>query len=640
MSAPCTRAVPLSQPLVLLALLLALLVQAAPDGSAESRNSAARRLKASGGQVGVKGVGIQRHVNQGWKDVDGVFRDYKPFLPDAPYIMYWRPQKVGSSTILSLLTSYAFRYNVLAKLRSSQNYMCRKIAKCALEHLDLEHQNATGYNQYAKLLEDYVNGGGVSRGAPGKPSGAMKKPMLEMERISELVGPYMISTNHEICHLDSDLVREQLPCAFSGVAVAKKRGHRYGESRFSILDGKTVMTKHTERKWRQDEIFSSALPSVPSTAVIKEIFVVRNPLSRAMSVYYFWGELFKLHHVMKSSRNVNPASVAAVAAEAVSPESKRRNRPAARKDRRQRLLLSTSDSATAADIQRRRLEIRFRLGQDAVETGFVTGPLFTYHGNESTVPPKEIAMAFANRLPYTAGMPGPSFTWSAFAQSAKEAQSVILSSSRIMTIVTERLDESLVVARHYLKWSLADVVVTKVRKALSKHPKYTAWPKEAIDTLSRKLNDTGEIALYDAANKKLDMRIKALAQQGVDVSAEVQLLQNVRARVSDLCLLPEYLERYREFLEKQGFPQHASENKLRDAEDVFTEQGHAFGYNRDILYSFDVCGNCEAHAILFDIQRHLRESGQDLPVAKAALLKELRKARDLNSRTEFRKCPP
>jgi hypothetical protein len=45
----------------------------------------------------------------------------------------------------------------------------------------------------------------------------------------------------------------------------------------------------------------------------------------------------------------------------------------------------------------------------------IKGPTFTYHGDESTVPSEDIALAFARRLPYTAGMPGPSFTWSAFA---------------------------------------------------------------------------------------------------------------------------------------------------------------------------------------------------------------------------------
>ena len=37
----------------------------------------------------------------------------KPLLPDHPHIMYWRPQKVGSSTILSILVSFAYRYVLL-----------------------------------------------------------------------------------------------------------------------------------------------------------------------------------------------------------------------------------------------------------------------------------------------------------------------------------------------------------------------------------------------------------------------------------------------------------------------------------------------------------------------------------------------
>lgn len=576
------------------------------------------RVGRAGSSANVQGFGLQRHVNQGWHDLEGVFKAYEPFLSDPPYIMYWRPQKVGSSTILSLLTSYAFRYNILAKLRSSQNYMCRKMAKCALEHLELEHRNATGFSQYAKHLRDYINGLSSSTHHPGNRNPVFqKRNMLEMERISELVGSYRISTNHEICNLDSDLVREQLPCAFSGVAVAKQRGHIYGNSKTSILDASTPMTRQNEAKWRKQDVFASALQPVPATAVFKEIFVVRHPLSRAVSVYYFWGELFKLGHVLKQGKLGRAGSAGKAQGKNKNPRGSRR---------------------------RRRLEIKFRLGQDAIDTGMVKGPLFTYHGNESTVPPLKVAVAFADRLPYIAGMPGPSYTWSAFANSKIDAEA-ILKSDRIMTIVTERLDESLVVARHYLNWPLADVVVTKVRKALSKHPKYPEWPKEAITKLNANLKDSGEMDIYETANKKLDERIESLTRfQKINVTAEVLLLQKIRFRVSTICLEPEYLERYRAFIEKQGFPQHSSENKLRDAEDIYTEQGHAFGYNRDILYSYDVCGNCEAHAIEFQLKRVVREGKQIDVLARvdqAALLKDLRKKRgeELIQLPEFLKCP-
>lgn len=579
-----------------------------------------------------QGNGINRHINQGWQDVNGIFRDYKPFLPDAPFIMYWRPQKVGSSTILSLLTSYAFRYNFLPKLRSSQNYMCRKMAKCALEHLEQQHSNATDFERYSKFLRDYVNG--ISSGSGSKNSGrsTLKKNMYELERISELLAPYRISTNHEICNLDADLLREQLSCAFSGVAVAKKQGHMYGTSRLSILDAKTSMTKVSESEWQSKDIFTHVPPSAPPTALFKELFVVRNPLSRAMSVYYFWGELFKLNYVVRSGTRRKMKS----------RRSEERHSSGHRKlhsdpdEEHWEGLPELPNDASLEHLSRRRLEIMFRLGQDAVDTGVVKGPLFTYHGNESTVPPKDIAMAFANKLPYIAGMPGPSYTWSVLARNPKEAVDVV-GSDRIMTIVTERLDESLVVARHYLNWSLADIVVTKVRKALSTHPKYTEWPKEAVSSLTRQLIDSGEMAVYNAATAKLDSRLRALKASGVDVESEVKQLQDIRSRVSAACLSEEYLQRYRGVLQREGFPPHSSENKLRDAEDIYTEQGHAFGYNRDILYSFDVCGNCEAHAIVYNLQQTGLKN-----VQQATLLKALQKkegADKLAQLVQFRKCP-
>jgi hypothetical protein len=37
-------------------------------------------------------------------------------------------------------------------------------------------------------------------------------------------------------------------------------------------------------------------------------------------------------------------------------------------------------------------------------------------------------------------------------------------------------------------------------------------------------------------------------------------------------------------------------NKLREVESAYTRDGHAFRYNGELLYSFDVCAACEAHA--------------------------------------------
>jgi hypothetical protein len=45
-------------------------------------------------------------------------------------------------------------------------------------------------------------------------------------------------------------------------------------------------------------------------------------------------------------------------------------------------------------------------------------------------------------------MPGPSYSWSAFADSAKDAVAVV-QSNRMLTLVIERLDESLVVSNNH-----------------------------------------------------------------------------------------------------------------------------------------------------------------------------------------------
>lgn len=103
----------------------------------------------------------------------------------------------------------------------------------------------------------------------------------------------------------------------------------------------------------------------------------------------------------------------------------------------------------------------------------IRGPLFTYHGNELTVPPQEIAMEYATNVPLKAGMPGPSFTWSCYASSLEEARqgfgtidepSNSKTRVRISPVVTERMDESLIVLSQHLEWSIADLVNVMPRK--------------------------------------------------------------------------------------------------------------------------------------------------------------------------------
>ena len=69
--------------------------------------------------------------------------------------------------------------------------------------------------------------------------------------------------------------------------------------------------------------------------------------------------------------------------------------------------------------------------------------------DELTSSPEDIAMKYATEFSYKKGMPGPSYTWSAFAPSVSQAIS-ILRSGRVLPMVTERLDESLISARHFL----------------------------------------------------------------------------------------------------------------------------------------------------------------------------------------------
>ena len=79
------------------------------------------------------------------------------------------------------------------------------------------------------------------------------------------------------------------------------------------------------------------------------------------------------------------------------------------------------------------------------------------------------------------------------------------------------------------------------------------------------LERNGEHAVYASATVKLDERIASLQTQGIDVKAQVTLLQSLRGRVKKLCLTEEYLERYRLMIHNEGYQQHQSNNKVTRA---------------------------------------------------------------------------
>eukprot|EP00602_Paraphysomonas_sp_CaronLab_P013615 CAMPEP_0185040140 /NCGR_PEP_ID=MMETSP1103-20130426/37862_1 /TAXON_ID=36769 /ORGANISM="Paraphysomonas bandaiensis, Strain Caron Lab Isolate" /LENGTH=302 /DNA_ID=CAMNT_0027579321 /DNA_START=538 /DNA_END=1447 /DNA_ORIENTATION=+ len=275
-----------------------------------------------------------------------------------------------------------------------------------------------------------------------------------------------------------------------------------------------------------------------------------------------------------------------------------------------------------------------RLGAGGSSGQPVTGHLFLYHGDEGTPPPEDVAVRYARMLPYRVGMPGPSYSWSAFAASPDEAAQAVLL-GRVAPVITERMDESLVALTKHLGWTLADMVVVVPRKALSTHPKHTAWPQGAVKLLNDTLIQRGEIEFYNAASRALDMRLEKLRKEGVDVDGNLRLLKDMRKTVTEYCLSERALDIYRRHLSK-SLSQHPKGNKLRDVPDEYVSGGHCFNIEpsvRELIYSFDVCGGCEAHAI-----QHAIYTGQAKTVAETTRLEHVR-GESLVDNDNFRNCP-
>ena len=86
-------------------------------------------------------------------------------------------------------------------------------------------------------------------------------------------------------------------------------------------------------------------------------------------------------------------------------------------------------------------------------------------------------------------------------------------------------------------------------------------------------------------------------------------------------------------MHKAGLPLHNANNKLRDVDDKYAQNGHIFSYNREIFGSFDLCGSCEAHALLFGVKHGLASS-----IESSTSLFELDEKHTKNN-IDFKKCP-
>lgn len=526
---------------------------------------------------------IQELIATGWRDVEF----YKTYIGsqnrrnvDDSYLMFWKANKVGSTTLAQIILSHAYCNDILPKASSSANYLCRKMALCAWEDRAI-HSSLN--SSLVESLPNYVR----SYHSSSKAIHASKT--REMEVISELIAPYKYSIVHEVCDLDHRIVESQLPCAFGPISLPPTSTSDDSDS--TILDPQRNMTMHSISEW--DVGRTSRQPPLPSTTIMKEVFLVRDPLARAVSVYYFLGEMLRY---LQSSLQISSHS------------------------------------------QRSRRRTGFA-AMNASHGSVIRSRDFVYHGNETTAPSEKIALKYSRNLPYSTKGPTvkrflvASHSWSLFATSPHDCARIV-ASDRMITLVNERFDESLVVLSHHLNWTLADVVVTLSRKALSSHPKADAWPTKAVDQLKSKLAQNGEYEVYKAAVNKLDQRILELRGAGVNVHSEVLTLRRLRSRVVDLCLSGQYLELYRQHLIKEGLSQHQDgSNRFREVPDHYVAAGHAFSFNREQLFSFDVCGNCEAHGILYSLVKGMGDT-----VENARLLKDI-PASDRRHAPQLRKCP-
>ena len=176
----------------------------------------------------------------------------RPLRYEDRYLVFWRPQKVGSSTLLSLFISYSFRYNVFPRSKAGRNLFCVKILRCADHNYQLLKKSGKIFQNLSQVfISKALQANVQSTRVPHD-----QQPFLR-EAISEKL-PYQFSLNHELCNFDPSTIYHSLPCAFH---------------------------------MRENKPDSYIQSSIDNLSRIREVFIVSDPLSRMISIYYFWGEL-------------------------------------------------------------------------------------------------------------------------------------------------------------------------------------------------------------------------------------------------------------------------------------------------------------------------------------------------------------
>jgi hypothetical protein len=371
-------------------------------------------------------------------------REVVPLTIEAP-IMYWRPQKVGTSTIFSLLLSYSFRYNQLLRRKGPRNSFCKRIIQCGDHYLTRHGQQTASSNttssEKAKSPSLRSNNGAEWYSEViEKKLTHYRKPFTVREKNQETLSEqnwFTIVGTHNLCNMPAKYVSAGLRCAFQNNLTFvnnKPFGDVVPLRQTTLIDkvSKLVVQREAHhspsysqrQKAEADNMasianayFSSSpfLIQLLEVPPVREIFSVRDPVSRMISCYYFWGELMKMKMTGGSSIGSTSNRVKTVG----------RNATSAGQSWGAKLAKLLSGNNGSNQDKTRKLSSEE--GLDMVsEPADESRRRLVYHGDETTVPPLKIAMEFAKRLPIAPGMlSGPGSTWSLFSDAVGESVEIL-----------------------------------------------------------------------------------------------------------------------------------------------------------------------------------------------------------------------
>lgn len=216
-------------------------------------------------------------------------------------LFFWRLQKVGSSSILSILTSYSVFHGLIIQPRTSPKIFCNRIYLISSKHNDTKVENINNRNLrgFHENLEEYFDPYSYLMYEDNGDSSMLlsNSRALALSNKSKPEIYFQVSLQHQLCNDENKYgITNNISEHFESTPPVFSLDKEFKSKKFEpIYPVKKVYETNLQNYLRIEK------------RKTRQFYLVRDPLSRMISIYYFWGELYclaKKKRTMHEHKNI------------------------------------------------------------------------------------------------------------------------------------------------------------------------------------------------------------------------------------------------------------------------------------------------------------------------------------------------